>query len=66
MGGISLFYYVDCPFCKKDLSFFATEENLAAQAVYCPFCQEKLRLRFAESWEEELGCVCGMYWFEKI
>lgn len=59
-----MFYYVDCPTCKKDISYLATEEKLDTGPVYCPHCETKLRLKFSESFEEEMGCICGMFWFE--
>ena len=61
-----MFYYVDCPECKKDLSRFATEENLvAAEPTYCIFCEAKLRLMYTEIDDEEMGNSCVMYYFEK-
>ncbi len=56
-----MFYYADCPACKKDLSDFATTENVGL--FVCPFCQNKLTLKFQEIWDEEIGCLCGMFFY---
>jgi len=61
-----MFYYVDCPVCNNDLSSHAKEENLECGSLCCPYCDSKLKLRFIENWDEDLGCTCGMFWFEKI
>ena len=61
-----MFYYVDCPECKKDLSRFATQEALdAGDAIYCIFCEAKLRLKYTEVDDEEMGGGCIMFYFEK-
>jgi uncharacterized protein YbaR (Trm112 family) len=58
-----MFYYADCPACKKDLSHFATPENEGA--FTCPYCRDRLKLVFQEFWDEEISCLCGLYFFEK-
>ena len=60
-----MFYYVDCPVCKKDMSRFAEPENVDKGAIYCTQCETALRLKSAESFDKELGCDCVLLWFEK-
>jgi hypothetical protein len=48
------------------LSRHATEENLDAEHFICTYCDSKLKLRFAENWDEDLGGVYGLFWFEEI
>lgn len=64
-GGDFMFYYVDCPVCKKDLSRFAEPENIDKGAIYCPHCETALRLKFAEVYDKEMGGDCTHFWFEK-
>lgn len=61
-----MFYYADCPNCKKDLSNFATEDNLTRDVIYCPHCECGLKLHFTETWDEDMGCLCGMFWFRQV
>jgi transcription elongation factor Elf1 len=61
-----MFYYVDCPKCKNDLSRHATVENLDTEHFICTYCDSKLKLHFTEDWDEDLGDVYGIFWFEKI
>jgi uncharacterized protein YbaR (Trm112 family) len=60
-----MFYYVDCPICKKDISRFAEEDNLEKGPIYCPYCESALQLKYAETFDEEMGDNFGMFWFEK-
>jgi len=60
-----MFYYVDCPECKKDLSRFAEQENLDNGPIYCPYCESALRLKYGEIFEREMGGDCIIFWFEK-
>lgn len=60
-----MFYYVDCPECKKDLSRFAEPEKVDTVAIYCPHCESALRLKSGESFDKEMGCDCVIFWFEK-
>ncbi|MBS4032003.1 MAG: hypothetical protein KGZ63_11375 [Clostridiales bacterium] len=61
-----MFYYVFCPECKNDLSHFANTDNLDKEAIYCTHCESALRLNYGESFDEDYGCDCGLFWFEKI
>jgi len=61
-----MFYYADCPVCKKDLSNFAAEENLIKEVICCPHCESRLKLCFTETWDEDIGCLYGMFWFRQI
>ncbi|MBS3886186.1 MAG: hypothetical protein KGZ41_03205 [Dethiobacter sp.] len=60
-----MFYYVDCPECKKDLSHFAKQENLNKEPIYCPYCENALSLKYGEIYEQEMGGDCIIFWFEK-
>jgi uncharacterized protein YbaR (Trm112 family) len=60
-----MFYYVDCPHCKKDISRFAEEEKIESGPIYCPYCETALRLKFTEMYDEEMESNCGIFWFEK-
>ncbi|MDW7651564.1 MAG: hypothetical protein SCK29_13795 [Bacillota bacterium] len=61
-----MFYYVDCPVCKKDLSEFVSPEKFEdEEPVFCIHCETKLRLRLTEQEDEEMGGLCGIFWFEK-
>lgn len=60
-----MFYYVDCPVCKKDLSCFAEQENLEKSPIYCTHCETALRLKHSETWDDDFGCEVALFWFEK-
>jgi ribosomal protein S27E len=64
-GEPSLFYYVDCPECKKDLSQFVKPEDVDENPTFCLYCETKLRLKYTEQYDEEMGDDFGMYWYEK-
>lgn len=58
-----MFYYVDCPECKKDISHLATTEKLESdEPIYCPHCETALRLQYGESFDGEMGESMGMFW----
>lgn len=60
-----LYYYVDCPECRKDLSHMTREENLG-NVMTCIYCSAELKLNYMESFDEELGFLCGYYYFTKV
>lgn len=59
-----MYYYVDCPECRKDLSHMACKENLGV-VLTCIHCETELQLNYVESFDKELGCLCGYYFFTR-
>ena len=60
-----MYYYVDCPECKKDLSHLAETDNLDDGPIECPHCATMLRLQYGENFDEDMGESVGMFWFIK-